>query len=359
MRAPNVLAIVAGLALCQACADPDAGDCSDDTCDLPDLAPERACKLRRADALESAQRAYTAEAIRWSCADVEGVNTNKADNRGQEYCEYYALVRPPGDGAKTEVLGKLAGSGTTSLSIALTDAQIDALEASPTAVVGQCVFHSWHSDIAMPACQEGSCPQVLGYRLDAKETFEVNGKSVTVPMFRMTLGANSNNAAKALAKDCMKASMSGATDDFTRGCEMCGNLLESTGACLPWRKSDATICAGAMRLAECGCGLKAGGDLAAGLVPRSSRGFPLGTWSGIDELPAGCNFVDPGDGSQTVVSCDLTAADLMASARDPKGLCRSRYGDNVVVHVPVPADAVACTPPDGADCSATPWVIEP
>src|SRR5687767_5108716 len=43
------------------------------------------CEARRADALESAQKAYTPDNIRWACSDVEGVNTNMRDDRGQEY----------------------------------------------------------------------------------------------------------------------------------------------------------------------------------------------------------------------------------------------------------------------------------
>jgi hypothetical protein len=323
---------------------------------------------RRADAIESGQRAYIPEAIRWSCADVEGVNTNGSDDRGQEYCEYFAIVRPPGATGPAEVLGKIVGQNpqtgspiTTGLSIDLTEDQMVALEDQPEAVVGQCVFASWHSDIDMEvsACKSGACPDIMGYRLDAKEEFRVKNKKFTVPLFQMQLGVNSNSAAQLLSRDCLKAPDSKIKDDYERGCMMCGALFDQQ-LCVPWRKSDPTICAGVMRLAECGCGLKGGGDVAEGLVPTTRRGFPLGTWSGMQELPEErCRFVDPGDGSQTVVSCDILANDLLNSKNDPKGLCRSKYADNIVVHIPVPGEAVSCKPPAGAECSETPWVITP
>src|SRR6188768_990314 len=33
------------------------------------------CEARRSDAIDSAQKAFTTNNIRWACADVEGVNT--------------------------------------------------------------------------------------------------------------------------------------------------------------------------------------------------------------------------------------------------------------------------------------------
>ncbi len=343
--------------------EPGPGDCEGDNCDTPGIT-DQTCKDRRSDAIESAQRAYVPGAIRWSCADVEGVNTNGTDDRGQEYCEYYAIVKPPGSEAKPAVLGKIVGQNTAGpivneLSIKLTDDQIAAIEDAPNAVVGQCVFHSWHSDIDMgvPACSGASCPDIMGFRLDAVEKISVGKQSFSVPMFQMMLSVNSNSAAQLLSRDCLKGGTSSIKDDFTRGCELCTNLFDQ-GLCVPWRKSDPTICSGVMRLAECGCSVT-GGNVPAALVPTTRRGFPLGTWSGPKELPSGCRYVDPGDGSQTIVSCDLTASDLLASATDPKGLCRSKYADNVVVHIPIPPKAVTCKPPAGAKCTATPWVITP
>src|SRR6185503_5569643 len=76
-----------------------------------------------------------------------------------------------------------------------------------------------------------------------------------------------------------------------------------------------------------------------------------------------CRYIDTGDtdSTKTLVACDLTASDVLSSQQDPKQKCREKYGDNVVVHVPVPAGAIVCTPPaDGqyaATCSSMPWVV--
>jgi hypothetical protein len=126
-----------------------------------------------------------------------------------------------------------------------------------------------------------------------------------------------------------------------------------------------------MRMSECGCGVKGAGsaeEAAAAMVPVQPtasgvtlRGFPLGTWSGAHQLPAGCAYAETGDDSQTIVTCNLTASDLIGSANDPKGRCREKYGDNVVVHVPIDPSAISCgTPPDGpyaGTCDADPWAL--
>jgi hypothetical protein len=146
-----------------------------------------------------------------------------------------------------------------------------------------------------------------------------------------------------------------------------------------WRRSDSAVCVAGGRLSECGCGVDTDGDgtaditdpkaISLALVPRQPlasgettlRGFPLGTWTGAHELPAGCHYADTGDDSQTLVTCDLTANDVLAGAADVKDRCRAKYGNNVVVHVPIPSGAVVCTPPaDGqyADsCAEFPWVV--
>jgi hypothetical protein len=351
-------------------ADDGGADCTGSKCDKPDEGGAETCELRQADALDGAQKAYTREAIRWACSDVEGVNTNGNDDRGQEYCEYFAIVQPPPRAGGAEAEPELVGRGGD-LSVVLDDDQIAALEDDPAATVGQCVFTSWHQDAPgpVPACTAESCPEVYGFRIEEEN-------------FRMLDTVNSNNAARLLVNDCLKpgpVGEQGVADDplhsdYYRGCMMCGDLADQ-GLCVFWRRSDPTICAAVMRLAECGCGLDTDGDgqandvnVAETLIPPQPtaegvtlRGFPLGTWSGANELPAGCSYVETGDDSQTVVTCNLTASDLLGSATDPKGRCREKYGDNVVVHIPIDPDAIVCSaPPEGpyADtCDADPWVL--
>jgi hypothetical protein len=377
---PRLLAslLLLSLASCSS-AGPAGPSCDDGKCDKPDdLPPEEGCFLRRAEAIETAQRAFVRDAVRWACADVEGVNTNNQDDRGQEYCEYFAIVQPPpevegGEPAEPRMVGRTKDN--QNLSVSLTEDQIFALEDDPDAVVGQCVFTSWHSDAPgpVPNCDgqaQVACPELFGFELSEQN-------------FQMLDPINSNSAARLLVADCIGEGPAGAADqpedplhsDFYRGCMRCGDLFQD-GLCVPWRRSDPSVCAAIMRLAECDCGLDVTGDgiadpvnLAEALIPPQPtaegvtfRGFPLGTWSGQDELPGGCRYVEPGDRSNTVVSCDLTAGDLLASASDPKGRCREKFGDNVVVHVPIPADKIVCEPDRttqyGATCSSEPWVVD-
>ncbi len=104
------------------------------------------------------------------------------------------------------------------------------------------------------------------------------------------------------------------------------------------------------------------------LVPRQPvndeitlRGFPLGTWTGASELPAGCSYADTGDASQTLVVCELSGNDVLQGAADIKERCRSKYGNNVVTHVPVPSAKIICSTPDdgaySATCGDMPWVV--
>ena len=379
-----LLAAAAALVLTTACANDDPTtqtDCSGGKCDTPGgKAPaEEQCEDRRQDVIGSAQATFVETAIRWACSDVQGVNTVGRDDRGQEYCEYYAIVQPPpvaeGDTDLPPALqlGRLLGNdedqsdgNTTGLALELTEDQTFWLEDNPDEVVGSCVFHSWHADIEpnYPACDDpAECPDVHGFELNARN-------------FRMKVGFNSNSAAAALVRDCLQTGQVPSADDsedplnseFYRGCLITADLYGTQ-----WRRSDPAVCAAAMRLVECGCGLPDDADVPTALVPTQPqrdeegkdiitlRGFPLGTWSGLTELPQGCKYGPTGDDSQTLVLCDLTAADLLVSLDDPKGKCQEKYGDNVVVHVPIPQNVITCEPPEGGPnsetCGDTPWVV--
>jgi hypothetical protein len=114
--------------------------------------------------------------------------------------------------------------------------------------------------------------------------------------------------------------------------------------------------------------------MARALIPRQDpknglkvtlRGFPLGTWTGMKKLPAGCDYVDTGNEasgapSQAIVECSLTADDVLNFSGDLKEQCRKKYGENVVVHIPIDPNVVkqvSCEPPQGEVCGQTPWVI--
>jgi len=410
-------ALLLGAASCAVDGGGDGPTCDGDKCDDPGSSAqaecEQACKsskvtdcvtkcregkalehceARRSDAVESSQKAYVGDAIRWACSDVEGVNTDGQDDRGQEYCEYYAIVQPPpvkeGDPAPAAVdLGR--NSSGKPLQLTLTDDQIFALEDNPDSVVGECIFTSWHSDVTgeLPICSAGvsasDCPAITladGVTLPPWMTSTSLGLKMTADMVRMKVSINSNDAAADLLEKCMVDPPKGdpddkddpLNDDYMRGCWKAFQLFGTE-----WRRSDPTICTAAMRAAECGCGvdtnadgkpdLTSVADIARALVPRPPssgtaplRGFKLGTWSGATSLPAGCRYLDTGDQSQTVVGCNLTASDVLSSQTDVKGKCREKYGDNVVVHIPIPATAIVCAPPADGQYSATcgdmiPW----
>lgn len=359
--------------------------CMGGKCDIPtddeDYSWEQVCTERRADVLEGNRESFSRDFIRWSCADVDGVSARNSDDRGQEYCEYFALVQLPDldadelSGAVLD-LGRINGEDTsgarprpttTPLELELSDDQFDWYDDHGDEVVGQCIFTSWHEDFPELACEaSGDCPEVLG------------DVAVSAQTFRMQVGINSNNAARELLRDCIKAPAQGTyttgesdatlDDDFMRGCRLADDLYQTA-----WRFSDSSICAAGVRLAECGCGVEGATDIDAAvaqLIPSpqeqqeagalSLRGFPLGGWAGLDALPSGCSYIETQDSLRTLVACDIYAFDLIDHLKDPKGFCRKTYGENVVVHVPLPADKIACeAPAEGrySQCSETPWVV--
>jgi hypothetical protein len=353
-------AVLAAALLASAGCAADSGpgdedpDCTGEKCDIPEGSNEDLCSLRRSDAFNENQFAFTTDFLRWSCNDVDGVTR---EDRGQEYCEYFAIVQLPpveagGEPPAPAVLGRNLGAdysaGTTEPSIELTYDQMTALEADDTAVVAQCVFTTWNSDVPgpVPACGAETCPDVLGVAIDEDN-------------FRMKFDVNSRDAAQLLVEDCYVASLGDEDDDFTRACMLNADVNDTA-----FRKSDTTVCAAAVRMAECQCDVPDGPSLAETISVPDQRGFPLGTWSSPTSLPAGCRYAAIGEDSQTVVTCDLTATDVLDWAMDLKGRCQTKYADNVVVHVPMPRDRVTCTPEQSPSkyagtCTATPWVLEP
>ena len=418
---PAITAILFSMSVAAACSSdtPGGDDCSTGKCDQPGGSVEDRCTNSRASAMDERRPHFTSAGVRWSCRDVNGVtaDSNTSDDRGQEYCEYFTMLHTAGVpsvisdasgpvfcdastpcktgtcdttifscvSAKTadiskpaDILGKNIDnrSEVTPLDPELTAGQIDWLAQNPDAKVGECVFTSWHKDInRIPTSGE----TVAGHRLDA-----VSAESNDL-LFRMMVQFNSNGAAKTLVKDCLNPGDESIDDGFMRGCTFCGST-----DCLPFRKSDPSVCTMAMRIAECGCTLNvkdASGstralnlanktDLALAqdlIVPSSRRGFALGTWDGIGQLPAGCRFVRTGDpqtvtvggitvadpnADQNIVACDLKGSHITAAtAKDPKEACRATYGEEVVVHVRAPTADLATLSCDTTrpNCTGVPW----
>jgi hypothetical protein len=190
----------------------------------------------------------------------------------------------------------------------------------------------------------------------------------------MTFKVNSAEAGQLLVDDCFTNPTAGdpkvrtdvRNDDFMRGCLWNADVNQTE-----FRKSDTTICSSMTRLSECGCSVTGGVALRDLISPFELRGFRLGGWSGFvsgseaaSTLPANCRYVHPGDNSQTLVACDLTADDLLSGAADVKSYCQEKYADSIVVHVPIPAAKIQCDPagstsPYASTCSATPWILTP
>ena len=360
-----VAALVAAAAACDGGEASGASECERAKCDTPADPELQPCEQRRREAFDGNHRSFTAGALRWSCADVPGL---APERRGEEYCELFALVEPPPTAADPApapwILGKHEGAsgdaGESAPGAALNAEAISLLEADPAKVVGHCVFTSWNSDVPgpLPSCAQGVCPTLAGLAVDA-------------PLFRATFAVNSAEAGHGLVDDCFVLPPAGDPEDpgdplhdpFLRGCRW-NDELRGTD----YRKSDSIICAGMTRLAECGCAGAGGAGFPDLVSPSSLRGFPLGTWSGFvlgserrSALPPSCRYLASGEDSQVLVTCDLSAADLLSRPYDVKGLCAERYAPNIVVHVPIPS-GTTCDPTTSAspyrdDCGPTPWTL--
>lgn len=427
-----------------------------------DEAAVQHCEGRRGEALEctaeSRGSSFTSTSIRWQCADVDGVSRgskfdsslpnssdvergegrdgsldasadrfdedeqvdpeqveNKPDSRGQEYCEYFALVQLPGEDAPREVGRLLEGGRSTTdhdLSDMLDDDLRDMLDDEDDAVFGQCVFTSWHQDVdvGLEICDEDpeACQWLRAIEEPASWVEEKGLRfDLDADNLQMKISINSNGAAMDLVDQCMvdpelhdrPAPLSPDFDDeFMRGCLRSYELFTTE-----WRRSDPAVCAAAMRLTECGCGLDVDGDsvidIAAGdklpngreeiariLVPSIRedsflRGFQLGTWTDPTGLPDGCHFVDitaegssvnrgAGEHGQNLVVCDITAERVETAGftldqafSDMKTFCQATYAQDVVVHVPlagnhIPEAEFICNPPEGAaNCEGLPVVV--
>jgi hypothetical protein len=385
------------------------------------------CEERRHDAIEVTQTAFQRDFLRWACADVDGVTfTSSGDSRGQEYCEYFAVVQLPGMEQAVDLGRNIDGRGQMtdpSISWSLDqDFDMEDEELASNGVVGQCVFTTWHSDLGqpLPACADGSCD--LTYedtQTRAPWVTADTGLDLDADTMQMKVSFNSNGAAADLVEKCVANPItaddyghSELDDLYVRGCMGAYSLFQTE-----WRRSDSEVCVVGTRIAECGCKIEVLDDEGAvtstitdpvevgkAVVPPqyncnddgdcfwnetvNLRGFQLGTWSGLDQLAPGCRVIDTGDTfpsgakQRNIVACDIRTSNLraMASAetskdelgaeerlvaKDVKDFCKTKYGNDVVVHVPIPAPdsdfdylpipnaRVTC---DEA-CGQDPWVI--
>ena len=352
----------------------------------------------------------------WNAGDFEStacVATQSggggADDRGQEYCEYFAiidgsLIAPDADDdtawRDTTVLGRT----TKSSSGAPYDFDFGALggeqllwledEEDPDATIGSCVFTSWHWDTTAPSRGAGS--------------HDIHGVDVNFENFRMHGQFNNNGAARKLVFDGLagiataaerrrEGGQPAAEHPFWAACMGmvdCPRQGTNCGGGVEWRVSDPTIAAATALMTECGCYVELpdgtritdAQTIANAVVPERGeypvpvdfagvtldflRGFRIGTWNDPNGLPAGCRYIehdaDPEEGlvdTHTLVACDIRASDLAntSNASELKEFCRRRYGDDVIVHVPLPAELIKCEPPADAGpyCQGlAPWAMD-
>jgi len=416
----SAMTAVLAMMLATACgAGTDGQDCASGKCDQPGGTNLQQCTSSRVSSMDERRPHFTPDGVRWSCRDVNGVtaDSNTKDDRGQEYCEYFSMLHTDGipsvisdssgpvfcdastpcaqgvcdtsifscvtaKSVDTSKQAKIMGKNidardlVTPLDPVLSAGQLDWLAANPDQKVGECVFTSWHNDRDQPIT---STETVGGFRLDAKTP------NSSAPLFKMLVQFNSNGAAKSLLDHCLQPGEESVMDGFMRAC----TSLCDGRSCLPFRKSDPSVCTMAMRVAECGCSInvkEADGTRTLDLtrpadlqlanelfVPKSRRGFTLGTWDGIGQLPNGCRFVKTGvpetvtvgsvtvadpNTDQTIVACDLKGSHITATtAKDPKEACRTTYGDEVVVHVRAPLPGLATLSCDTTkpSCEGAPW----
>jgi hypothetical protein len=295
------------------------------------------CEFRMHDL--SHPSAFLRDAVRWSCADVEGVNSINRDDRGTEYCEYYAYLVPEAMnfGAQRPVglFGKItATSRQVPLSfqevfgfpLSENEEVLFELEDHPDRVVGQCVFTAWNGDRALDACGATSCD----YKLDVDGELVTSGPGIDLhpEMLATKDPLNHLDAAWALARDCAVARDGAAEDIFRQSCLSLEDKWHSADRFYHYSKSNAALCAAASSLAGCGCG--GGGEATADvLVPVD--GATLGGWNLPELLPVGCQA----NADASVVTCRLRARDVLANDHDVKHACRSIYARDVVVYLPL------------------------
>ena len=308
-------------------------ECVGAKCDTPSGEGSELCEGRRNAAFTNGKEAFTPTSLRWSCNDVPGVT---AQDRGQEYCEYWALLRTE---SNVHQLGRVDSDGRSELPVSpdLTDDELFYLEeAEPDDVVGACVFSSWKS---------GPERHVLGLRRSAGPSRR-RRQLPSQPQVQHAGGWPWTSWSSART--------------VPRRPTACGRTRSTGAACTPticsatgWRKSDATICSAAVQMAECSCRLTSGAPM-TDLGRPDDPGFVLGSWESEDDVPDPCHYIRMDDaGSKVLVACEITAREARDNMHDLKQWCREGYGERIVVHVPVDPSAVEC---DGS-CGETPWVL--
>jgi hypothetical protein len=122
-----------------------------------------------------------------------------------------------------------------------------------------------------------------------------------------------------------------------------------------WRQSDPHIYQVASRaMGECGCSYP---DPEGGLAGLD--GFSMGTWSSLEQLPAGCRrAVVDGKPSEQLTLCEVPAQEIgdlefdEDKSNDLQRFCNARFGKDIILTAPLRAlEAPGSCKANGAFCS--------
>ncbi|MBL8739717.1 MAG: hypothetical protein JNK04_01450 [Myxococcales bacterium] len=293
--------------------------------------------------------------VRWQCGDRPGVDG--ADDRGQEYCEYFAVSN-----------GKRV------------DNFADADPSKPLS----CFFTSVYMDVAPGTTRDAALAKELAKKenLNAKVDkglvrmkgkFNSRGAATTLVVDSINVEKNKNDERQAACflasidpknkanAEKLKEACNGVDLSVSSAWSKAGKLgakiptssasnyevYKDTVACMSvgrlesggvdWRMSDPHITQVVVRANdECGCTYSA--------LPDALEGFLQGTWSSKDQLPAGCRRVKvDGADYQQMTICDIPASersDLETSldyAENLQAYCNDRFGKDIVLTAPLRA----------------------
>jgi hypothetical protein len=350
--------------------------------------------------------------LRWKCGDVKGVTINrdasgklfvnpesrKISDLGQEYCEYHAVVD-----------GKIVDFA-------------EDLKALPPTAKLSCVFTGVYFDVVHDA---NPSVMIQKSNAKAKEMAVdvakwLGAATIDPKAVKMQDGVNSRGAASQLIHDCqniaavknvdaerqaacfMLASKSGQVDksiaDLCRGVDLAKEAnwakvvakgakilteaddataferqkdltacaatfpLANRGQLVPWRNSDPTICARALRAAaDCGDKFPPMDDVTGlGALPPAVEGFTMTGWEGR-RLPDGCKrAIVGGKESDQIVICEVSQQKVKEAIEnievapiDPQvDFCHALFANNIAMQAPIRAVLASKGPGASAFCSA-------
>jgi hypothetical protein len=310
--------------------------------------------------------------VRWQCGDRPGVDG--AEDRGQEYCEYFALS----NGKRADTYADIDPAAPlycffTSVYMDVTDDTVLDAKLAKELAKKENANAPISKDLIRMKGQFNSRGAATTLVVDAMNApKDVNDERQAACFLASTDPANSANAEK-LRTACRGQDLSNKTAwskvtklgvkiPTTKAANyqtykdlvacMAVDNLEHGG--VDWRMSDPHIAQVTVRANdECGCAYTA--------LPDALPGFLQGTWSSKDALPPGCRRVkvDGQDYAQMTL-CEVPASersDLETSldySENIQAFCNERYGKDIVLTAPLRAveTAGSCSKKTSEFCKA-------